>query len=247
MGTGGENPQSVLQISPEIPTSGRGGDFHYHGRIVFEQNTVRTFDSQVIYALSADRLEIRDNRFTERLSADLRRTVVHRPATLPGGRDFGQQLRRRPHGRGERRRLRQRPDGPRTAGIRRRDGRETQHLLLQTITTPMRTSTLITALWLILAAAAAPARSSVPERSGPTPTAPSSTPTEAASSTTKAATTGSANTRPQARRATSHRSAYTATPRRTSTTGTTKASPWPWLPKARAVRSKRAASSNARR
>ena len=65
MGTGGENPQSVLQISPEIPASGRGGGFHYHGRIVFEQNTVRTFDSQVIYALSADRVEIRDNRFIQ--------------------------------------------------------------------------------------------------------------------------------------------------------------------------------------
>lgn len=65
MGTGGENPQSVLQISPEIPASGRGGGFHYHGRIVFEQNTVRTFDSQVIYALSADRVEIRGNRFIQ--------------------------------------------------------------------------------------------------------------------------------------------------------------------------------------
>ena len=30
-------------------------------------------------------------------------------------------------------------------------------------------------------------------------------------------------------------------------TGATKASPWPWLPKARAARSKKAASSNARR
>lgn len=65
MGTGGENPQSVLQISPEIPISGRGDDFYYHGHILFEQNTVRTFDSQVIYALSTDRLEIRGNRFIQ--------------------------------------------------------------------------------------------------------------------------------------------------------------------------------------
>ena len=64
-GTGGENPQSVLQISPEIPTAGRGGDFRYHGRIVFTGNTVRTFDSQVIYALSVDRLEITGNRFIQ--------------------------------------------------------------------------------------------------------------------------------------------------------------------------------------
>ena len=64
-GTGGENPQSVLQISPEIPTAGRGGDFRYHGRIVFTGNTVRTFDSQVIYALSVDRLEITSNRFIQ--------------------------------------------------------------------------------------------------------------------------------------------------------------------------------------
>ena len=64
-GTGGENPQSVLQISPEIPTAGRNGDFRYHGRIVFTGNTVRTFDSQVIYALSVDRLEITGNRFIQ--------------------------------------------------------------------------------------------------------------------------------------------------------------------------------------
>ena len=65
MGTGGENPQSVLQISPEIPAAGRSRDFRYHGSVVFEQNLVRTFDSQVIYALSTDRLVIRDNRFVQ--------------------------------------------------------------------------------------------------------------------------------------------------------------------------------------
>ncbi|MBX2953176.1 MAG: right-handed parallel beta-helix repeat-containing protein [Leadbetterella sp.] len=64
MGKGGNAPQSVLQISPEIPKDRREENF-YHGKIVFENNLVRTFDAQVIYALSVDSLVIRNNRFMQ--------------------------------------------------------------------------------------------------------------------------------------------------------------------------------------
>jgi hypothetical protein len=64
MGNGGENPQSVLHIAPVIPPDHRNEGF-YHGRIVFEDNTIRTFDSQVIYALSVRELIIRNNRFIQ--------------------------------------------------------------------------------------------------------------------------------------------------------------------------------------
>jgi hypothetical protein len=64
IGRGGENPQSVLQISPEIPRENRHKGY-YHGRIVFENNTVNTFESQVIYGLSVSELVIRNNRFVE--------------------------------------------------------------------------------------------------------------------------------------------------------------------------------------
>ena len=63
MGKGGENPQSVLQVSPEIPVESRDAGRPYHGRILFEDNLVRTFDSQVIYVLSAGDVTIRNNRF----------------------------------------------------------------------------------------------------------------------------------------------------------------------------------------
>lgn len=64
MGKGGEAPQSVLQISPEIPPQFRDKGY-YHGKIVFENNTVKTFDSQVIYALSVSDLIIRNNTFIQ--------------------------------------------------------------------------------------------------------------------------------------------------------------------------------------
>lgn len=64
MGKGGENPQSALQISPEIPICMRKVGY-YHGRILFENNTVRSFDSQVIYALSVKELIIRNNHFIQ--------------------------------------------------------------------------------------------------------------------------------------------------------------------------------------
>lgn len=62
IGKGGANPQSVLQISPEIPIGHRGNGY-YHGTILFEDNIIRTFDSQVIYGLSIKNLVIRNNKF----------------------------------------------------------------------------------------------------------------------------------------------------------------------------------------
>ncbi len=64
MGKGGNAPQSVLQISPEIPKDKRKGGF-FHGKIVFENNTIQTFDNQVIYALSVKELIIRNNKFVQ--------------------------------------------------------------------------------------------------------------------------------------------------------------------------------------
>ena len=64
IGIGGYNPQSVLQISPEISTDKRN-EGYYHGKIIFENNTVKTFDSQVIYALSVRNLIIRNNTFIQ--------------------------------------------------------------------------------------------------------------------------------------------------------------------------------------
>ena len=64
LGIGGDNPQSVLQISPEIPAN-RREEGYYHGKIIFEGNTIRTFDSQVIYALSVSELIIKNNTFVQ--------------------------------------------------------------------------------------------------------------------------------------------------------------------------------------
>src|SRR5690606_4382702 len=64
MGVGGETPQSVLQISPIISETERSKGY-YHGKIVFEDNTIKTFDSQVIYALSVKELIVRNNKFVQ--------------------------------------------------------------------------------------------------------------------------------------------------------------------------------------
>lgn len=58
-------PQAVLQIDPEIPPAARNNDFHYHGRVSFSGNTVSTFDSQVVYARSVEKLEISGNTFID--------------------------------------------------------------------------------------------------------------------------------------------------------------------------------------
>ena len=65
LATGGNSPQAVLQIDPMISSEGRSRDFFYHGKISFTDNVVETFDSQIIYALSVEDLEIRDNVFKE--------------------------------------------------------------------------------------------------------------------------------------------------------------------------------------
>ena len=61
----GREPQAILQIDPIIPKDARTNDFFYHDRIVFEGNTVRTFDNQIIYALSVRSLDIRNNKFID--------------------------------------------------------------------------------------------------------------------------------------------------------------------------------------
>ncbi len=65
MATGGWSPQAVLQIDPAIPHEARSGKTPYHGCIRFEENTVESFDNQLIYALSVDSLVIGRNRFVD--------------------------------------------------------------------------------------------------------------------------------------------------------------------------------------
>lgn len=60
LGIGGHAPQAILQIDPIIGKNFRGDGF-YHKNIVFENNTIRTFDPLIIYALSVDGLIIRNN------------------------------------------------------------------------------------------------------------------------------------------------------------------------------------------
>ncbi len=62
---GGREPQAILQIDPIIPKEARGNDFFYHDRVVFKGNTVKTFDNQIIYALSVKSLDISDNKFID--------------------------------------------------------------------------------------------------------------------------------------------------------------------------------------
>lgn len=64
-GLGGGQPQAILQIDPVIPKESRSCDFFFHDSIVFSGNTVRTFDSQVIYGLSTENLVISDNVFID--------------------------------------------------------------------------------------------------------------------------------------------------------------------------------------
>ncbi len=66
IGIGGNAPQSVLQISPEIHQRVKGA--YYHGKIVFEDNIIHTFDAQVIYGLSVQDIVIKNNKF--KLSKD---------------------------------------------------------------------------------------------------------------------------------------------------------------------------------
>lgn len=65
LGIGGREPQAILQIDPIIPKSSRTNDFFYHDKIVFENNVVSTFDSQIVYALSVASLIIKNNKFID--------------------------------------------------------------------------------------------------------------------------------------------------------------------------------------
>lgn len=60
LGIGGHNPQAILQIDPVIGKKYRA-DGYFHKNIVFENNTIKTFDPLIIYALSVDGLIIRNN------------------------------------------------------------------------------------------------------------------------------------------------------------------------------------------
>lgn len=64
LGLGGHAPQAILQIDPVIPPKERK-NVCYHGTIRFENNLIRAFDTQVIYALSVDSLIITGNRFID--------------------------------------------------------------------------------------------------------------------------------------------------------------------------------------
>jgi hypothetical protein len=60
LGIGGHAPQAILQIDPIIVKEFRKDGF-YHRNIIFEGNTIKTFDPLIVYALSVDGLVIRNN------------------------------------------------------------------------------------------------------------------------------------------------------------------------------------------
>ena len=60
---GGNGPMPVLMVDPVIPV--KGNDFFYHNNVVFCNNYISTFDSQLIYARSVKSMEISDNKFID--------------------------------------------------------------------------------------------------------------------------------------------------------------------------------------
>ncbi len=64
LGIGGHNPQAILQIDPVIKKEYRK-EGYYHNNILFENNTIKTFDPHIIYALSVDGLTIRNNKIVQ--------------------------------------------------------------------------------------------------------------------------------------------------------------------------------------
>ena len=64
LGIGGHNPQAILQIDPVIKKEFRKAGY-YHKNILFENNTIKTFDPHIIYALSIDGLTIRKNKIMQ--------------------------------------------------------------------------------------------------------------------------------------------------------------------------------------
>lgn len=69
LGIGGHKPQAILQIDPVINKEFRKSGY-YHKNILFENNTIKTFDPHVIYALSVDGLIIRKNKIIQTNSYD---------------------------------------------------------------------------------------------------------------------------------------------------------------------------------
>lgn len=65
LGNGAWSPQAVLQIDPVINKGKRSCDRFYHNEISFENNTVFSSESQLIYALSVKNLSIKGNTFIE--------------------------------------------------------------------------------------------------------------------------------------------------------------------------------------
>lgn len=65
LSNGGWSPQAVLQIDPVIAKPYRSNDDYFHRKIVFEGNTVYSFEDQLIYALSTETLVIKDNKFID--------------------------------------------------------------------------------------------------------------------------------------------------------------------------------------
>ena len=65
LGIGGHSPQAILQVDPIIPKEARGTDWFFHNSIVFENNTICTFDRQVVYALSVEKIRIAGNKFID--------------------------------------------------------------------------------------------------------------------------------------------------------------------------------------
>ena len=64
LGIGGHNPQAILQIDPIIARDFRSNGY-YHKNIVFQGNTIKTFDRLLVYALSVDKLSIKDNKIVQ--------------------------------------------------------------------------------------------------------------------------------------------------------------------------------------
>lgn len=60
LGNGGWSPQAVLQIDPVLADR---SDKYYHNQIRFENNTIYSDESQLIYALSVESLSIKNNTF----------------------------------------------------------------------------------------------------------------------------------------------------------------------------------------
>ena len=65
LGNGAWVPQAVLQIDPVINAKSRSCDRFFHKSIVFENNTIYSSESQLVYALSVKNLSIKGNKFIE--------------------------------------------------------------------------------------------------------------------------------------------------------------------------------------